>query len=102
MMMVQRRPGRGLEPAWRALEPAGRALEPAGRALEPPGRPGASWEAEGGTEKKTDRQKEQSVTSMWWYHRSSSPTGPLPKREVFHRFLSAMGHFHLTVSSGNK
>ena len=79
--------GRTLEPAGRALEPAGRvseqarrALEPAGRALEPAGRPGASWEGQlRGQGGDGDRQREQSVTSMWWYHRSSSPTGPLPK-----------------------
>ena len=25
------------------------------------------------------REKERSFPGMWWYHRSSSPTGPLPK-----------------------
>ena len=74
--------GRALEPAERAWEPARRALEPAGRALEPAGRPGASWEGQlrgwwGGTQK---TEEEQSITSMWWYHRSLSPTGLLPKR----------------------
>ena len=78
--------GRTPGPAGRSLEPAGRSLEPAGRALEPAGRPGASWEGQlrgqgGDGDRQTDRQKEQSVTSMWWYHRSSSPTGPLPKKE---------------------
>ena len=84
MVPPHTRGGGGLEPAGRALELAGRAseqgsraLEPAGRALEPAGRPGASWEGQlrGGTEK-----TEQSITSMWWYHRSLSPTGPLPKK----------------------
>ena len=44
---------RGLEPAGRAWEPAERALEPAVKAvdqaewaLEPAGRPGASWEGQ--------------------------------------------------------
>ena len=78
---------RALEPAGRALEPAERASEPAGRALEPAGRPGASWEGQlrgrGGTEteREKERKKEQSFTSMWWYHRSSSPMGPLPKKQ---------------------
>ena len=72
---------RALEPAKRASEPTGRALEQAGRVLEPTGRPRASWEGQlrgrgGGTEKKG---RERGVTGMWWYHRSSSPTGPLPK-----------------------
>ena len=26
--------------------------------------------------------KNRSVPGMWWYHRSSSPTGPLPKNRV--------------------
>ena len=28
------------------------------------------------------KKEKQSVHSMWWYHRSSSPTGPLPKKEM--------------------
>ena len=52
------------------------------RALESAGRPGATWKDQlgtlrGGTER--DRQTEQSDSSMWWYHRSSLPTGLLPK-----------------------
>ena len=78
--------GRALEPAGRALEPAERASEPAGRALEPARRPGASWVGQlrgqgGDGDRQTEREKEQSVTSMWWYHRSSSPTGPLSKNK---------------------
>ena len=62
---------------------------PAERPLEPAGRPGATWEGQlgvlgGGAERdrETERQTEQSVPGMWWYHRSSSPTGPLPKKEM--------------------
>ena len=81
--MVQRRAGRGMEPAGRALEPAGRTLEPAerasepagrvlepaGRALEAAGRPRASWDCQlrgrgDGGKRQTDREKEQSFTSM--------------------------------------
>ena len=48
-------------------------LEPAGRALEPAGRP------QGGD---GERKRENGENPpMWWYHRSSSPTGPLPKKE---------------------
>ena len=73
--------GRVLEPAGRVSEQARRAVEPARRGQEPAGRPGASWEDQlrgrgGGMEKK---EREQGVTGMWWYHRSSSPTGLLPK-----------------------
>ena len=80
--------GWGLELARRALELVGRVSEQAKRALESAGRPGALWKdqlgARGGrrqTDRQKEREKEQSVTSMWWYHRSSSPTGPLPKKE---------------------
>ena len=69
--------GRVSEQGRRALEPAGRPLEPAERALKPARRPGATWEGQlrlqGG-----DGEKEREQ-SMWWYHRSSCPTGPLPK-----------------------
>ena len=61
--------------AGRALEPAERASEPAERASETGGRP-----REGGTETERERQTEQSILGMWWYHMSSSPMGPLPKR----------------------
>ena len=62
--------GRALGPAGRASEPAGRALEPAGRALDPAGRP---WE--GGMET-TNMEN----IPVWWFYRSSSPMGPLPKK----------------------
>ena len=82
---------RALEPARRALEPTERALESAGRGsealsqsqLEGPFKPAGSFlggpaerSEKGGTEKK--KKKERSVPGMRWYHRSSSPTGPLP------------------------
>ena len=80
--------GKALEPTKRASEPAGRALEPTGRALEPAGRPRASWEGQlrgwgEGSDGGKDRHKEPSFTSMWWYHRSSSPTRPLPKSVIW-------------------
>ena len=79
--------GRVSEPAGRALKPAEKPLEPAKRALESAGRPGAPWKdqlgARGGDgDRRRDRQRERSVPSMWWYHRSLSPTGPLPKKYV--------------------
>ena len=81
--------GRAMEPAVRAMEPAVRAMEPARRALEPAGRPGASWEGQltfpGGVEEK--REKEQSVPGTWWYHMSSSSTGPLLKKHKLPCFL---------------
>ena len=95
--MVQRRAGRGLKSAEMALEPdaripkkarralelvgkaleqAGRAVGPAGRTLEPSGRPRASWEGRlGGPERGRIKRK---LSGMWWYHRSSTPMGPLP------------------------
>ena len=95
--------GRALEPGERALESARRvsglagralmrALEPAERALESAGRPfEASWEARSnlggpagnsrGGHREREIDTEWSVPGMWWYHRSSSPTGPLPKKE---------------------
>ena len=47
--------GRASELAGRALELAGTAPEPTGRALEPDGKPGDSWEARRGMEKKKNR-----------------------------------------------
>ena len=55
------------------MEPAGRASEPTGRVLEPSGRLGRG----GGCEKKSKQNRV--LPHKWWYHRSSSPTVPLPK-----------------------
>ena len=95
--MVQTRAGRGLKSAGRAMEPAGRvpkkarralelvgkalepavrAVGPAGRALEPAGRPRASWE--GRLRGPGKGRGKKTVSGMLWYHRSSSPMGPLP------------------------
>ena len=67
--------GRAPEPAGRAPELAGRALELAGTALEPAGKPGDNWEAREG-----DGEKKQSIPTICWYQRSSSPTEPQPKK----------------------
>ena len=66
--------GRASEPMGRASEPAERAPKPARRASETGGRPRGV-----GAEEKESKKKKQSVPGMWWYHRSSFPTGPLPK-----------------------
>ena len=52
-------------------EPAGRAREPAGRAW--------GW-GERRKNNNKERKKEQNVFSIWWCHRTSSPTGLLPKK----------------------
>ncbi len=86
--------GRVSEQGRRALEPAGRALEPAERALKPARRPGASWEGQLRLQGvgKRKRERIQSVTSMWWYHRSSSPYGQklgkyVPKGKLLVRYF---------------
>ena len=57
--------------------------------MKPAGRPGATWEGQlgarggdGDRQRERERETERSVPGMWWYHRSSSPTGPLPKKEM--------------------
>ena len=73
--------GRALEPAWRASEPAGRVSEPAGRDPEPDGKPG-------GRGRWTENENENRENSpVWWYHRSSSPTGPQPKGSFFRNLI---------------
>ena len=85
------------EPAKKALKPAGCASEPAGRALEPvwkaselAGRASelagwglallrASWEVYIGA-----NRGNRGFLHIWWYHRSFSPAGPLPIKELMH------------------
>ena len=74
---------RVLKRAGWASEPAGRASDGNGLASDPAGGPrsqlGGPQSLEvglqgGGGQKK---ERERSVSSMRWYHRISSPTGPL-------------------------
>ncbi len=60
------------ELARRALEPAEVAWSHMGGPAERPG---------GGTERGTERETERSVPGMWWYHRSSSPTGKKERKK---------------------
>ena len=63
------------KPGGRLSKPAGRASEPAGRASEPAGRPSEGGRGDGNEEKNGEN------SPVWWFYRSSSPTGPLPKKE---------------------
>ena len=78
--------GRGLELSGRASEPALRASEePAGRVSGPAGRVdiGASWQARRGRGRRMKKERKKGAfPHMRWYHRSSSPTGVLPKNQV--------------------
>ena len=53
-----------------ASDPARRALEPAGKLV---GRRGGG----------VDKNKNWKITHMWWCHRSLSPTGLLPKKQLY-------------------
>ena len=62
-----------------SLELVGRPWEPAVGASEPGGRPG---QIRGWKKNKKISKENKVFPHTWRYHRSSSPTGPLPKYDV--------------------
>ena len=73
--------GRASE-SWELGEPQSQRGGPQGQLVGPQSQPGGPQSQLGGPGGRRKKKREkQSVTSVW-YHRSSSPTGPLPKKQA--------------------
>ena len=62
----------GLRASWEGLGASWEAPKPASQLVGPQSQVGGTRGME---------ERELSIHGMWWYHRSSSPTKPLPKKD---------------------